>query len=74
MTRLPRIRGRQLITALERAGFQVVRIKGSHHVLRHPGARSTVVPVNAGETIGPGLLRRILDAVEMTAEELQELL
>jgi predicted RNA binding protein YcfA (HicA-like mRNA interferase family) len=31
----------------------------------------TVVPVHAGETIGPGLLGKILKDVEMTAEELE---
>jgi len=33
---------------------------GSHHFLRHPDGPTTVVPVHAGETIGPGLLFQIL--------------
>lgn len=35
MTRLPRITGREVVAALRRAGFDVARIKGSHHFLRH---------------------------------------
>ncbi|MEK6710651.1 MAG: type II toxin-antitoxin system HicA family toxin [Nitrospinota bacterium] len=54
MTRLPRITGRQIIAALEKAGFEVTRAKGSHHFLRHADGRATVVPVHSGETIGPG--------------------
>src|SRR3970040_2287395 len=37
------------------AGFQVIRTKGSHHFLRHPDGRATVIPAHSGETIGPGL-------------------
>jgi predicted RNA binding protein YcfA (HicA-like mRNA interferase family) len=70
MARLPRIRGRQLISALQKLGFEVQRIKGSHHLLQHPDGRRTVVPVHAGETIGPGLLAKILKDVELTREEL----
>jgi len=56
MSRAPRITGADLLTALAKAGFNVLRIKGSHF-LRHEDGRSTVVPVHSGEIIGPGLLR-----------------
>jgi predicted RNA binding protein YcfA (HicA-like mRNA interferase family) len=69
MPRLPRLRGREVVAALRRAGFEVVRIKGSHHFVRHSDGRTTVVPVHAGETIGPGLLKKILKDVEMEPEE-----
>jgi len=74
MTRLPRITGSQLVRALRREGFEVVRVKGSHHFLRHGDGRATVVPVHAGETIGPGLLASILSDVGMTRDELIDLL
>ena len=70
MPRLPRLRGRELLAALERAGFVNVRTKGSHHFLRHPDGRRTVVAIHAGETIGPGLLNKILKDTELTLEEL----
>jgi predicted RNA binding protein YcfA (HicA-like mRNA interferase family) len=74
MTRLPRLKGRDLLKALRRAGFQILRTRGSHHYLKHPDGRITVGPVHAGETIGPGLLAAILHDVEMTAEDLLKLL
>jgi len=74
MPKLPRIKGKELVAALRRGGFVVVRIKGSHHFLRHADGRCTVVPVHAGETIGPGLLGKILDDCEVSVEEIQELL
>ncbi len=70
MTRLPRATGRELVAALAKAGFAVVRVKGSHHFLRHDDGRSTVVPVHAGETIGPGLVGKILADCEMTPDDL----
>lgn len=70
MTRLPRLTGRELITALESVGFDDVRVRGSHHFLRHLDGRTTVVPVHAGETIGPGLLAKILRDCELTRDDL----
>ena len=54
-----------MIAALRRAGFEVLRVRGSHQFLRHRDGRATVVPVHAGETIGPGLLSDVLGDVEM---------
>jgi len=74
MTKLPSVTGKELITALAKVGFQVIRIKGSHHFLRHQDGRATVVPVHAGETIGPGLLLRILRDCDINREKLNDLL
>lgn len=74
MTRLPRVKGNEMVRALERAGFSVHRTRGSHVFLKHRDGRATAVPVHARETLGPGLIRAILRDVEMTAEELAELL
>ena len=71
MPRLRRLRGRELMASLRRAGFVVLRIRGSHHFMQHPDGRRTVVPVHAGETIGPGLLRKILKDAEIEADELE---
>lgn len=53
MTRLPRLKGKELIRILEKVGFEVVRSRGSHFLLRHPDGRITTVPVHAGEILGP---------------------
>lgn len=74
MTSYATIRGKDLVSALRGMGFDVIRVKGSHHFLRHPDGRSTVVPVHAGETIGPGLLASILRDVKLTRDELQRIL
>lgn len=74
MTRLPRVTGAELIRGLSKVGFEVVRVRGSHHFLRNSDGRSVVVPVHAGETIGPGLLSKILRDTELTRDELIDLL
>jgi len=74
MTRLPRCTGRELVTALTKAGFEVIRVKGSHHFLRRADGRATVVPVHAGETLGPGLMTKVLRDSDLTPESLRALL
>ena len=74
MSRLPRPTGAELVRALGKAAFEVVRIKGSHHFLQHPDGRTTVVPVHSGETVGPGLLSKILRDTEVSRDELIDLL
>lgn len=74
MARHPRLRGRELINALKMAGFTDIRIKGSHHFLKHADGRATVVPVHAGETIGPGLYNKILRDVELSNDDVLRLL
>jgi predicted RNA binding protein YcfA (HicA-like mRNA interferase family) len=58
MTRLPRVRTKQLMRALERAGFQIERTRGGHFRLKHRDGRITSVPYRAGETIGPDFFER----------------
>ncbi|MEK7275685.1 MAG: type II toxin-antitoxin system HicA family toxin [Candidatus Desantisbacteria bacterium] len=74
MTKLPRLKGQELIATLRKADFEVIRIKGSHHFLHHYDGRCAVVPVHSGETIGPGLMSRILRDCKMSYDELIELL
>jgi predicted RNA binding protein YcfA (HicA-like mRNA interferase family) len=74
MTKLPRLTGTEIISALQKSGFKVIRTKGSHQLLRHDDGRATVVPVHSGETIGPGLLAKILRDCEITREQINSLL
>ncbi|MGC8638935.1 MAG: hypothetical protein ACP5XB_03535 [Isosphaeraceae bacterium] len=43
-------------------------------LLRHPDGRTTLAPVHAGKTIGPGLMAKILRDREMTRDQLAALL
>jgi predicted RNA binding protein YcfA (HicA-like mRNA interferase family) len=74
MTRLPRLKGKEVVRALKRAGFDVLRTRGSHVFLKHPDGRATTVPIHSREIIGAGLMAAILRDVEMNAEEFSKLL
>lgn len=71
---LPSLPGAKVVRALERAGFTVVRISGSHHIMRHPDGRAVPVPVHPGCDMPRGTLRNILAIVGLTPEELRKLL
>lgn len=69
---LPVVKPRELIRALERMGFRLLRKSpGSHWQFEHPDGRRTTVPMHKGRDIGPGLLRKILRDVEIDAVELR---
>lgn len=65
---------RKVLKILSILGFKIVRKRGSHVVLKHPDGRVTVVPVHAAESIGPGLLLKIIKDAKLTKEEFMKLL
>ncbi|MCP9491829.1 MAG: type II toxin-antitoxin system HicA family toxin [Solirubrobacteraceae bacterium MAG38_C4-C5] len=72
---LPAVSGKQVIKALEKRGWYVKRIKGSHHALRHPTVSDTVVvPVHGNRPIAKGTLGNILRTAGMTRDQLRDLL
>jgi len=74
MTNFPSLTGKKLLSVLIATGFELLRVKGSHHFIQHPDGRSTIIPVHSNETIGPGLLAKILRDCDLTREQLQKLL
>ena len=75
MAVLPVISGKNLIRLLEKAGFRVVRVIGSHHRLKHEDGRVTTVPVHGNSDIPKGLLRKIIrEDLEMDVEHFIDLL
>jgi predicted RNA binding protein YcfA (HicA-like mRNA interferase family) len=68
------IPARKVIKLLNKIGFEVVRQRGSHVILKHPDGRLTIVPVHSGEDIGRGLLSKIIRDIRMTREEFLKLL
>lgn len=71
----PALKPRELIRALERMGFRVLRkSRGSHWQFEHPDGRRTTIPVHKGQDIGPGLLRKILRDIELDVEDLRKML
>jgi predicted RNA binding protein YcfA (HicA-like mRNA interferase family) len=69
------VNSRQVVRALERAGFEFARQHGSHAILVHPASENVVtVPVHSGRELTPKTLSSILRQAGLTAEEFRELL
>jgi predicted RNA binding protein YcfA (HicA-like mRNA interferase family) len=67
MPRLPSVTGRQAVNAFQKAGFNVVRIEGSHHVMKKDGHRFLLtVPVHGRKPIATGTLRSLIKASGLT--------
>ena len=74
MTKLPRgMSGREVVKALERAGFYVKRQKGSHIVLRRDSPFAQVV-VPDHKSIDTGTLATILDGADLSVEDFIKLM
>lgn len=76
MTKLPVATGAEVVRALERAGFVVVRVSGSHFRLVHKddASKATTVPVHGSKVLKKGTLRNIINQSGLTVEAFVALL
>ena len=78
MSKLPQVTGRELVRALEKAGFRVTRQRGSHVQLRREERDGTVttfpVPVHTGKTVKKGTLKGVLRKADLDIDNLKSLL
>lgn len=75
MSRLPDVSGEELVKALRKAGFVVLRQKGSHVSMEKTDATGhwrTIVPMH--REIARGTLHDILKQTGLTRDELGKLL
>jgi predicted RNA binding protein YcfA (HicA-like mRNA interferase family) len=72
-TKQPVVTGEAMVRVLRHVGFEVMRIRGSHHFLAHADGRKTSVPVHRS-ALKPGTLRGILRDVAMNADDVRKLL
>ena len=72
--KLKPVKAEIVIKALNRIGFQPVRQRGSHLIMKHPDGRSIVIPVHPGEELGRGILLEIIRDLRMSKENFLELL
>lgn len=71
MPKLPIISGKYLLRLLKKRGFVAVRKKGSHVFVESADELlRTVVPVHGNEDLGKGLLKKILNDLDVSVEDL----
>ncbi len=72
---LPVVSGRETIKALSKAGFNVVRQRGSHVRLEKTNEDGTIkLTVPLHKTLKKGTLRRIIQDAGLTIQEFNRLL
>lgn len=72
--RLPRVTASQVIKALEKSGFSLVRQSGAHKIYKNAEGERATVSYHAGKILHPKVLKIILNDTGWTVEEFQELL
>ena len=74
MSRLPSLTPKQVVAALEKAGFAVLRVRGSHYQLLNLATkRHTTVP-HHGRDLPRGTVAAILNQAGLSREEFLKLL
>lgn len=68
--RLSALKAKDLIRVLQKDGFVLAHQKGSHATYKHPVTQKRVtIPIHPGKDLKRGLLRGILNDLNLTPEE-----
>ena len=71
---LPRVTAREIISAIEKCGFFLARQSGSHKIYKNKEGKRTTIPFHGDKTLHPKVLKSILRDLDITLEQLKELL
>jgi len=63
LPKLPRLTPQEAEALLLKAGFEMLRSKGSHRIYRKTNKR-VVVPFHRGKILHPKIIKQVLKAVE----------
>lgn len=74
MRRLPSLTPEKVMRALERAGFALHTIKGSHHYFKHPHREGYVTVAVHRRDLPRGTLTAIIKQAGLSREEFLQLL
>ncbi len=74
MSRLPILKPKDVLAALRRAGFDIVRIRGSHYQLLNPVTKRRVTVPHHAHDLSKAMLASILNQADLSAKKFLELL
>ena len=67
---MKQVSGKELARAVQRKGWTLARIKGSHHIFVIPGRRERIViPIHCNHPLKIGLLKSLMKIAELTEAE-----
>jgi predicted RNA binding protein YcfA (HicA-like mRNA interferase family) len=65
------VSGRELARIVERRGWSLLRVAGSHHIYGKPGSIVRLsIPIHGNTALKRGLLRHLLKLAEIDEEDL----
>ena len=67
--KLPLVSGNEFCKILKELGFEMINARGSHVRFKHKDGSRTVVPIHANEQLGRGLLRQILNQIDLSRDK-----
>jgi predicted RNA binding protein YcfA (HicA-like mRNA interferase family) len=68
---LKQVSGKELAKLIQKKGWELVRINGSHHVFTKPGVRERIViPIHGNRPLKIGLLRNQMKLAGLSEENL----
>ena len=74
MSRLPSLKPREVVAALERCGFAVVRVVGSHYQMFNEATRRHTTVPHHNRDLRRGTVSAIIQQAGLTREEFLRLL
>jgi predicted RNA binding protein YcfA (HicA-like mRNA interferase family) len=65
------VSGKEFIKALERHGWSLLRVQGSHHIYGRTGSEIRLsVPIHGNQALKTGLLRHLMKTAGLTERDL----
>ena len=68
---MKQVSGKEFARAIQRKGWTLARIKGSHHIFVMPGRRERiVVPIHGNHPLKIGLLKSLMKIADLTTADI----
>jgi predicted RNA binding protein YcfA (HicA-like mRNA interferase family) len=65
------VSGKSLARAVQRKGWSLARVQGSHHIFVMPGRRERIViPIHGNRPLKIGLLRSLMKIADLAEDDL----
>ncbi len=65
------VSGKEFAKVLERHGWSLLRVQGSHHIYGRAGSEIRLsVPIHGNQTLKTGLLRHLMKLADITESDL----
>lgn len=64
------VSGKRMARVLEAAGWELKRVRGSHHLYKHPDGRRVTIPIHGNRDLAPGTQNDIVKQAGLTDDDL----